>query len=818
MLFVQIRVKFVLKWYKLLKNHPIYKTNLGSLLFNSLRNNTKNTHLLKIIIWGYVIIIALFSLIMITSILQNKKANDHVSEIVLLHGMKSELITNMYNSARERSISLFTMVSLKDPFVRDENYLKFNSFAAQFVNARMKLLKTSLSDNEQILLNKQGQLTSITAPIQNQIAELVQLDRVKQANELLIEKALPLQNDILDLLKQLQIIQHQSSRKIATQAQREQQETWRILLFISLITLFTGIIITYIIVSITKSLQAKLYREKELAEITLHSIGDAIITTDVNGKITQINPVAEELTGYSHRQSLGKDFYTVFNIEMELENSNQPNELDRVIKDLEVIITADSPKTLVNKSLNEYAIEYTLAPIVTEDRQTTGAVVIFRDVTEVRALSSQLKYYASHDSLTGLINRRQFEQHLENAFKSVQIHTEQKHVVCFMDLDQFKIINDTAGHEAGDEFLKQLSFLLQSLLRRSDILARIGGDEFGIFLEDCNVENALSIADKIRKEIKSFRFIWANNSFEVGASIGLATLDHTTVSLTELMRNADTACYISKEEGRNRIHLFDPNDEDILKRQGELQWVQHIKDALVNDDFVLHCQTIMNIGNSDKNHCEILIRLQNTDGNLVPPMSFIPAAERYEIMPDIDKWVITNTVIFLSENKQYIHNHIFTINLSGQSLGKKGFDEFVIEILKKNNIDPRIICFEITETAAISNLSQAVEFMKSLKKIGCCFALDDFGSGLSSFNYLKNMPVDFIKIDGHFILDICNDKTDLAFVEAINRIGHIMGIQTIAEFVENKETLDKLNKIGVNFAQGYYIDKPKPLKLYDITN
>lgn len=787
-------------------------------MFNSLRNNTNNTHLPKIIIWGYVVISVLFSLILVTSVLQNKKANDHVSEVVLQHGMKSELITKMYNSARERSISLFTMVSLKDPFIRDENFLKFNSFAAQFANARIKLLKISLSNNEQVILNKQGQLTRVTAPIQNTIAELIQLDKVNQANSLLIEKAIPLQNEILTLLKQLQTIQHQSSQNIATQAKKEQQEAWKILLFISIVTVLTGILITYTIVSVTKSLQSKLYMEKELAEITLHSIGDAIITTDVKGKITQINPIAEDLTGYSHRQSLGKDFYTVFNIEREHQHSNERTELERVITDLEVIITTDSPKTLVNKNLNEYAIEYTLAPIVTENRQTSGAVVIFRDVTEVRALSSQLKYYASHDSLTGLINRRQFEQNLENAFKLVQAHTEQKHVVCFMDLDQFKIINDTAGHEAGDEFLKQLSFLLQSLLRRSDILARIGGDEFGIFLEDCDVENALAIADKIRKEIKSFRFIWANNSFEVGASIGLATLDHSTVSLTELMRNADTACYISKEEGRNRIHLFDPNDEDIQKRQGELQWIQHIKDALVNNDFVLHCQTIMNIGDSQKKHCEILLRLQNSDGNLVPPMSFIPAAERYEIMPDIDKWVITNTAKFLSENKEFIHNRMFTINLSGQSLGNKGFGEFVIDILKINNIDPAIICFEITETAAISNLTQAIEFMKSLKAIGCCFALDDFGSGLSSFNYLKTMPVDFIKIDGHFILDICDDKTDLAFVEAINRIGHIMGIQTIAEFVENKDVLDKLKEIGVNYAQGYYIDKPKPLKLYDTSN
>ena len=528
----------------------------------------------RIIIWGYVVIVALFSMTLVTSIVQNKKANQHVNELVKRHGLKSELITRMYNSARERSISLLTMVSINDPFVRDELFIKFNSYASQFANARIKLMQTNLEDRERSLLSKQGKLTRITAPLQNKIAELVQTEQIETANDLLINKAIPLQAEILNLLEQLQNIQHQSSQKIARQAKKEQANTWKILVILSVIALLSGIIISLIIVYITKQLQSKLYMEKELAEITLHSIGDAIITTDINGKITQINPVAEELTGYSYRQAIGKDFYTVFNVEASEEpEKSDSTEFDRVINNLEVIMSAESPKTIVNRNHSEYAIEYTLAPIVTADRKTSGAVVIFRDVTEIRALSSQLKYYASHDSLTGLINRRQFEHHLDNALKSVKINTDEKHVVCFMDLDQFKIINDTAGHEAGDEFLRQLSLLLQSLLRRSDILARLGGDEFGILLEDCNIENALEIADKIRSEIKSFRFIWANNSFEVGASIGLATLDNTTASLTELLRNADTACYISKEEGRNRIHLFDPNDEDIQKRQGELQWM-----------------------------------------------------------------------------------------------------------------------------------------------------------------------------------------------------------------------------------------------------
>lgn len=787
-------------------------------MLNSQQRNQKDTNLPRIIVWGYIIIIILFGFILMTAISQNKKANDYLTKIVQLHGQKSELISRMHNAARERSISLFTMVSISDPFTRDKNFLLFNAYASRFANARIKLLKYALTNKEQTILNKQGHLTSITAPLQNKIAELIQQDKVSQANTLLISKAIPLQASILELLKELKDIQYLSSQKIAKQAQSEQKQTWMILMIFSGIALLSGIAITYVIISITKTLQTKLYMEKELAEITLHSIGDAIITTDVKGKITQINPVAEELTGYSYHQAINKPFYTVFNIESELSTKNKPTELMTVINDLNVVMSADTPKTLVNKNFNEYAIEYTLAPIVTENRHTSGAVVIFRDVTEIRALSSQLKYYASHDSLTGLINRRQFEQHLDNALRSVRAGITQQHVVCFLDLDKFKVINDTAGHEAGDEFLKQLSFLLQSLLRRSDILARLGGDEFGILLEDCDIDNALSIAEKIRKEIKSFRFIWSNNLFEVGASIGIATLDHSTANLNELMRNADTACYISKEEGRNRIHLFDPNDEDILKRQGELQWMQHIKDALVNDNFVLHCQTIMNINDSQKKHCEILLRLQNKQGEIVPPMSFIPAAERYEIMPDIDKWVITNTIKFLTENINSFQDHVFTINLSGQSLGKKGFGEFVINILNDNKINPKLICFEITETAAIGNLSQAIEFMKSLKAIGCFFALDDFGSGLSSFNYLKNMPVDFIKIDGHFILDICDDKTDLAFVEAINRIGHIMGIQTIAEFVENIDILEKLQNIGVNYAQGYYIDEPKPLTIFNLKN
>lgn len=422
----------------------------------------------------------------------------------------------------------------------------------------------------------------------------------------------------------------------------------------------------------------------------------------------------------------------------------------------------------------------------------------------------QLSYQATHDSLTGLVNRREFERRIERLIGTISVE-KSEHAMCFMDLDQFKIINDTCGHTAGDEMLIQLTKLLHQSVRKRDTLARLGGDEFGILMEHCSLENAYRVANQILEVVQNFRFNSEGRSFKIGVSIGLVIIDENTLSMTELLKQADAACYMAKDLGRNRIHLYHIDDTELAQRHSEMQWVSQIYNALEKDNFKLYGQLISSLS-TDKVHYEILIRMYDENLDLVPPGAFLPAAERFNLIDQIDQWVVEKTFEKLKDNQPFLEKISFiSINLSGQSLVKDDFLDFVIEQLRVNKIPGNKICFEITETAAINNLNAAKNFIDSLKGLDCYFALDDFGSGLSSFGYLKYLNVDFLKIDGIFVKDIMSDEIDLEMVKSINNIGHVMGLETIAEFVESGEIKNMLKIIGVNYVQGYGIDRPKPL-------
>ena len=438
-----------------------------------------------------------------------------------------------------------------------------------------------------------------------------------------------------------------------------------------------------------------------------------------------------------------------------------------------------------------------------------------RDISERKHAEASLSYHANHDRLTGLVNRYVFEHELENALASVRFQNN-LHVLLYIDLDQFKIVNDTCGHVAGDELLCQLSNMMLSLFRENDTLARLGGDEFGVLLLNCNAETGERIAHELLDMINHYRFIWEGQQFTIGASIGLVEINEDSDSIVSMLGHADVACYAAKDAGRNQIKIYSSDDSESAQRHSELQWASHIPKALAEDRFLLMVQTITPL-NADKKldtHYEILLRMVNEDGDLIPPGVFIPAAERYNLMPAIDHWVVAHVFNFL-------HNYasrngtkdlpILAINLSGESMGSEELLAYIRAQFELKIIPATNICFEITETAAIGNLYKATSFIKSLKKLGCKFALDDFGSGLSSFSYLKSLPVDYLKIDGAFVKDIVDDPVDAAMVEAINQVGHIMKISTIAEFVENGEIMDILKNLGVDYAQGYHIDKPSPL-------
>lgn len=433
--------------------------------------------------------------------------------------------------------------------------------------------------------------------------------------------------------------------------------------------------------------------------------------------------------------------------------------------------------------------------------------------------TERLSYQASHDALTGLVNRREFERRLERALATA--HAEGRvHALCYLDLDQFKIVNDTCGHVAGDELLRQLTVLLQSKIRDTDTLARLGGDEFGVLLDNCPLEQSEIVADLLRQTVKDFHFAWNGKPFAIGVSIGLVPINRETGSLDVVLSCADAACYAAKDKGRNRVHLYRAEDGDLVQRQGEMNWVARIARAVEENRFRLYYQTIMPLQDEihEGRHFEILLRLIDDDGQIVPPMAFIPAAERYNLMPSIDRWVVSTAFglywkLFPECGKaQEKPCHTCTVNLSGPSLCDEYFLEFIKRQFVMYKVPHKHICFEITETAAISNLSKAIGFISELRACGCRFSLDDFGSGLSSFTYLKNMQVDYLKIDGSFVRDMVDDPMDEAMVSSINQVGHVIGLKTIAEFVENDAVLEKLREMGVDFAQGYGIEHPKPLE------
>jgi len=423
--------------------------------------------------------------------------------------------------------------------------------------------------------------------------------------------------------------------------------------------------------------------------------------------------------------------------------------------------------------------------------------------------SVKLAYHASHDPLTNLVNRLEFEKRLALALHTA-VSQERQHVVMYLDLDQFKIVNDTCGHAAGDQLLRQVGALLREQVREGDSLARLGGDEFGVLLENCPMQEAIGIADKLRQCIADFRFVSEGKAFSIGASVGVVQVSDGMLNLTDILSAADAACYTAKEKGRNRVQFYRPHDSEVSMRRGELEWVPRLQQALAEGRFVLYSQQIISIGGGSPQaaHHELLVRMVDEHGKVVPPMAFIPAAERYSIMPMIDQWVVQNAFAAISSLGPDCGT--YAINISGTSIGDERFLEFVREQFRKYVMPPRSVCFEITETAAIANFDKAARFFGEMKSLGCLFSLDDFGAGMSSFGYLKHLPVDFIKIDGSFVKDVAHDPVAVAMVRAINDVGHVMGKRTIGEFVDGEIVLSALREIGVDFAQGNWISPPTP--------
>ncbi|MGC1547320.1 MAG: EAL domain-containing protein [Rhodanobacter sp.] len=560
---------------------------------------------------------------------------------------------------------------------------------------------------------------------------------------------------------------------------------------------------------------ALLFAEKERAEVTLQSIGDAVIATDARGRIAYLNPSAERLTRWQTHNACGLPVEAICRIIEEVSREPIPDPVTQVLREQSGWTSGDKLMLEHDDGL-KIAIDLTATPIRDRAGSMDGVVLVMRDVSKDREHAATLRYQACHDVLTGLINRREFERRLAQAIVASD-HTAQPFTVLYIDLDQFKVVNDTCSHAAGDELLRQIATLFVAQVRHSDAVARLGGDEFVVLLENCGTEDGLQVAENLRATIGDQHFAFGDRAFALSASIGLVSLCDQLLAREDILGAADAACHLAKEKGRNRVQMYHMNNDEVAASQSEMCWVSRIQAAIASGRFVLYAQDIIDLRDiGECRHVELLLRMIGEDGQLIPPRAFIPAAERYGLMPSIDRWVVQAAFATLRDfiaNESDAAPDLCSINLSGTSLCEEGFADFLRQQFLIYDIPPSKICFEITETAAISSLSRATVFINDLRAIGCRFSLDDFGAGMSSFTYLKHLPVDFVKIDGSFVKDMIEDPIDCAMVEAINNIGHVTGKLTIAEGVSSQKLLDEVHRLGIDFAQGFAISEPWPFAL-----
>ncbi len=550
----------------------------------------------------------------------------------------------------------------------------------------------------------------------------------------------------------------------------------------------------------------QLQAEQELLSRIIDSEPECVKTVAQDGTLLSMNPAGLKIVEADQFQDVqGASVYDLI----------APEDRQRYIAFNARIFAGQSEQTeydVIGLKGTRKTVESHAVPLLDDNDKVKAHLAITRDITEAKRLGEQLSYQASHDMLTDLINRNEFERRV-NSCLTRSASDNSHHAVLFLDLDQFKLINDTCGHLAGDQLLRQLGELLRSQVRQQDSVARMGGDEFAILLEYCSLKEAKILAHKLRHAIDAFQFPWDNRTFKVTASIGLVAITPTSAGVMEILRDADAACYVAKDRGRNRIQVYQLDDEATSRQQGEMQWVSKIHDGIREERFCLFAQIIegLNPANPEQ-HAEILLRYREQSGELAPPGAFLPAAERYGIAAKLDRYVVDKTLEQLTDDPSLLARvTTYSINLSGHSIADEDFLAFVMTQFKCHPHLATHICFEITETAAISHLATATQFISCLKTLGCRFSLDDFGSGLSSFGYLKNLPVDYVKIDGDFVRDIMTDPIHLAMVRSINDIGHLMGKGTIAEFVESEAIKQELARVGIDFAQGYAVGKPRPL-------
>lgn len=773
-------------------------------------NKTSNSKILATVVAGFVAVMVAMVITWLISLQQMKYVSKVINSSTII-GKKMDMVAKLTEVARSRTRLTMRMIHTEDIFDRDEINQLLDEKATEFVLVRQELFELGLSDKEKQVFEDLDKSIRPALSRQRLAAQMALSDdeqEHQQATQILLNEVYPTQGVIVDYFSNLLDDYRNELESISSTAQQQIESDKKLNYLI-----FGGVFLTSFLIIIYVSRQTRqsedaLTTAKDKAQSTIRSLGDAVITTDRNSRIEYVNKTAETLIGKQSKDLVGKNLMEGFPAH------------DKT-KDLWLWEAAE--KLLNNEDLNplskhitlhsfeniEYDITVAISPIVDIHGETSGVIVSFHDVTQSQTLLKKIEYQASHDALTGLFNRREFENRVS---KSLELYdTELPHAMCLIDLDSFKAVNDSCGHHAGDELLKQLAEYLKPLIRKSDFFARLGGDEFGLFLSNIDAEASSRIVNNVLESIKSFQFIWEEKRFRIGASIGMIVIPPGFNDYDYLYKAVDTACYMAKNSGRNQIKMVHVDDSTLTQKAIESDWIDRINNALEQNNFVLCYQTIepLSLRAHGRKHVEILLRMNDNNEKVISPMAFIPVAERYGMMDKIDLWVFHQVCQHVVATP--LDPTVYAVNLSGQTLSSADNMLELKKIVETLELPPGRLCLEITETVAISNLELARKFMESMQSLGCYIALDDFGSGLSSFSYLKNLPLDYIKIDGAFIKSANNDKSSLVMIDAIHNVGKKLGLLTIAEFIENDDIREKLVEIGIDMGQGYLFSKPQIL-------
>ena len=720
---------------------------------------------------------------------------------------KMSILAELIETARNRTRLTSQMIEEKDIFKRDAINLNLDILATRFFKLRKELLKTTLSEEERRVILQQDDVIKKILPKQRFAATLAMTGKAEdlpKARKLLFEHVLPGQGLIVDHFMQLinNLNKEVNKTTLSSKAQFETYENNQYLLLFIILSL--AIIVSIFAIRKIITVESNLSAERERAEITLTSIKDGVIVVNQNLQLTEINQTAIEFMKVNKEDTLNTSLSDVID--------KAAVTIDQIFLDgINKILSGEIGKLRndeVTLSINNiyYNVDMLVSPIADEE-SITGAIITFRDITEQKKLTDEIEYQARHDSLTGLYNRHTFEELCQQTLR--QTHGNTKHVLCVLDLDRFKVVNDTAGHTAGDELLKQITSILVNNTRNDEVISRIGGDEFAILLKSCNIANSQKVINKVIQQISEHRFNWNENSFVIGCSAGLVEINRSFKNFNDLFHSADTACYLAKDAGRNRLRVFE-YEKDAAQLSGkkeESNWVNKINIALEQELFFIELQPIIRTTDIDVPipKMEVLIRL-NENGKTVLPMAFLPTAERYDLIGSIDYYVLSKAVNLLRKNKNC---PMLSINLSGKTLSDSDLTLKILEFITTQDINLEKICFEVTETEMIANFSTALDFINKSRELGVKISLDDFGSGLSSFNYLDTLALDYIKIDGAFIQKMLSSNKTRAMVESINHIAHTIGMETIAEYIDSEELVKISKEIKIDYLQGFLLGRPK---------